>query len=119
MTGIGPDLRHTHYLIDALIIRGLLKKKGPKPWHDLEIMAASNGVDIDLNFDRAVLSALRTGIIEAQFSYKSNEQIDKLLEKDEAAKKEIQAPPKDLILKLLEERSAQIKAGAKIDTEEW
>lgn len=66
MSAIGP--KPPRYLMDSLQIAGQLRKEGPKTWKELEMMTCIMGLDPD-DCDKAVLCALKTGLIKATFEF--------------------------------------------------
>ena len=66
MSDCGP--RQPRYLMDSLLIASQLRREGPKTWKELEMMACIMGIDPG-DCDKAVLCALKTGLIKATFEF--------------------------------------------------
>jgi hypothetical protein len=72
MNACGP--RQPRYLLDSLMIRSILEEHGPMSWHELLTQACAEGVDVAIDFDKAVASALNSGFIKARFEVCTREE---------------------------------------------
>jgi len=64
--GCGPNSRCSKYLLDSLQLAGELRHRGPMTWKQLEMLAGQLNIDF-CDFDRAIISALKTGLMHATF----------------------------------------------------
>jgi hypothetical protein len=119
-----PTLEHQRYM-DSLVITSILREHGPMTYHDLVVQACAQGVDAGSGFDRALVCALSTCFIKAQFAACTAEEAEAYhkkcvcprFDKPEPKAKiypppeKIYPPPEGLAFKLIQQRSDWIKAG--------
>lgn len=101
----GPGSECYRYIMDSLILTGLLRESGPMSWKMLEHMACSHGIDLNGDFEKAIVSALKPGLIKARFEAATKEDYETVNHKKVGLEDEkLFSLSEDVTLQMLKER---------------